>query len=101
MAVFYRAVSFAELTDIRGTGELRSIPGTCEGKHMAMTKADAMRWGEGLHGVGRFTIIRITVDDASSLHFMQWDRLDSIGPACFATIENLAGASVAEVIDES
>jgi len=57
MAVFYRAVSLAELTDIRRTGQLRSIPGTCEGKHMAMTKKDAVRWGEGLHGVGQFRMI--------------------------------------------
>src|SRR5438105_1209950 len=101
MAVFYRAVSLAELIDIRRTGHLRSIPGTCEGKHMAMTKADAMHWGEGLHEAGQFRIIRITVDDASAAQFMRWDNLDSIGPACFATIKELEGANVDEVGDAS
>jgi len=41
------------------------------------------------------------VDDASAAQFMQWDNLNSIGPACFATIEALEGANVNEVTDAS
>ena|SRR5436190_6834061 len=98
MAVFYRAVSLAELADIHRTGQLRSLPGTCEGKHMAVTMGDAIRWGEGLYSGEDLKIVRISIDDMLAARFMRWDHLDSIGPACFATIEELAGASVDEVL---
>jgi len=97
MAIFYRAVSGSELADIRRTRQLRSIAGSCEGKHMATTVIHAAQWGEALHGTGNFLIIRIAVDDAAAARFMRWDNLDGIGPACFATIEELEGASVDEV----
>src|SRR5437899_1117352 len=99
MAVYYRAVSLAELADIRPTGQLRSSPGSCEGKHMATTFTHAQRWGEALYSGNQFAIIRIDVADVSATHFWQWDELDGIGPACFATIAQLTGAQV--VIYES
>jgi hypothetical protein len=100
MATFYRAASFPELDDIRRTRQLRTLTGCCEGKHMAMTAADAARWGKALHGSENFAIIRINVNDAAGIEFFRWDHLDGIGPACFATIEELQGAKVDEVTYE-
>jgi len=100
MATFYRAVSLAELADIRQTHQLRIGRGSCEGKHMAVTAVHAARWGRALHETD-FAVVRITVYDAQTAQFMRWDNLDGIGAACFATIEELANAIVDEVSDES
>ena len=100
MATFYRAVSFAELADFRQTGTLRSRVGSCEGKHFALSIQDANHWGESFYGSGRFALIQIDIDDAVAATFMRWNRIDGIGPACFATIDQLEGAKISEVMDE-
>ena len=61
---------------------------------MAMTMGDAVRWGDAVHSGSPFKLVQITTDDARASRFMRWDHLDGIGPACFATIEELEGASV-------
>lgn len=96
---FYRAVSFAELADVRRVGRLRSSANSCEGKHLARSAEDARRWGETLHGASTFGVVRVTVSDATAAEFFRWDNLDGIGPACFATIEQLDGAEIAEVTE--
>jgi hypothetical protein len=95
--VFYRAVSFEEAADWHATGVLRPGPGSCEGKHLATTEADARAWGVAFYGVGRFAVLRVTLDDAVAARLARWDKLDGIGPAAFATIEELSGAAVEEV----
>ena len=99
--VFYRAVSSAELADWKRLGKLRSMEGSCEGKHMARLVSDARRWGSAYYAAEGFAILRIEVPTKSATNFVTWDRLDGIGPAAFATIEQLADAIVQEVIDES
>jgi hypothetical protein len=98
---YYRAVSFEELADFRTVGQLRAGVNSCEGKHLACTLIDARRWGEALHGAGAFAVLRIVAEDAAVATWASWARLDGIGPACFATIEQLAGAMVEEVLHES
>jgi hypothetical protein len=98
---FYRAVSFAELADFRTVGHLRAAAGSCEGKHMADALADARRWGEMLHGTRAFAVLRIVADERRVAGWASWTRLDGIGPAHFATIEELDGVVVEEVTDES
>ncbi|HSI34523.1 MAG: hypothetical protein ACAI43_26890 [Phycisphaerae bacterium] len=98
--ILYRAVSFAELADVRRCGRLRSGPGSCEGKHLACTRDDARRWGEALSGGQGFALLRVMADEAAVTTWVFWARLDGIGPAYFATIEELAGTRVEEVIDE-
>jgi len=97
---FYRAVSSEELADIRQCGRLRETMRSCEGKHLASSVVDARRWGEALYGSSAFAIVRITVQDQTAAALVKWERLDGIGPACFATIDQLEGAIVDEVIDE-
>lgn len=99
-APFYRAVSFAELADWRHAGKFRAGSGSCEGKHLAGSVADARRWGELLFGSGAFAVLRIEIPDDIAKQLVAWPRLDGIGPACFATIDQLASAVVKEVIDE-
>jgi hypothetical protein len=94
---YYRAVSLEELADFRAVGRLRAGVNSCEGKHLACTLVDARRWGEALHGAGAFAVLRIVVQDAIAATWANWARLDGIGPARFATIEQLAGATVDEV----
>ena len=55
--------------------------------------AEARRWGEAFYGAGAFAVLRITVTRAAAGAFVHWDRRDGIGPACFATIEQLDGAA--------
>ena len=98
--MFYRAVSAAELSDLRRTGGLRPGVNSCEGMHLAMNLADALRWGDALFGEAGFAVVRVTVDDGVAAALYRWDMLDGIGPAGFATIEQLAGAEVVEVSDE-
>lgn len=100
-AVFYRAVSLAELADFRASGELRIGLSSCEGKHLACTLEHARRWGEALYGSEEFAVLRVRLDDAAAAGLHRWERLDGIGPACFATMEQLTGAEVAEVRDEA
>lgn len=87
----------AELADFQASGRLRIGPSSCEGKHLACLLEHARRWGELLHGRQQFAILRITVDDAAAAQLFRWERLDAIGPACFATIEQLRNAEVVEV----
>src|SRR5258705_7433485 len=84
-----RRVSLSELADIRRTLQLRSAPGSCESKHMATTVIDSAQWGEALHGIGNFAIIRITIDDTAAAAFMLCDNLYFIGPALFPPLEEL------------
>ncbi|SRR6266566_990965 len=99
---FYRAVSFVELADFRQVGRMRPGPGSCEGKHLACTLADARRWGEALHGAGAFAVVRVVAPDEAAVdEWATWARLDGIGPAFFATMSELDGVVVDEVIDES
>src|SRR4051812_42315279 len=97
---FYRAGSFAGLADFRQVGRLRAGAGSCEGKHFACTLADAQRWGEALFGAGSFAVLRVEVSAASVATWANWSRLDGIGPAFFATMSELEGVVVDEVVDE-
>jgi hypothetical protein len=96
---YHRAVSFQELADFRRFGRLRAVPWSCEGKHMAHSADDARQWGTILHGAGRFAVLKVTVSDVVAKSLVHWDRLDGIGPACFATIEQLEGAEIVEVTE--
>jgi hypothetical protein len=100
-AIFYRAVSLAELANWRQSGRLQAGEGSCEGKHLARHVADARRWGLAYYEAERFAILRIEVPLETAAEFVTWDWLDGIGPAAFATIEQLDDAVVQEVTDES
>jgi len=99
MATFYRAVSLKELADIRKCGCLRTTAGSCEGKHLATSLAHARQWGRMLNAPEAFAVVRISIDDAIAADFASWNRLDGIGPAYFATIDQIDGFRIDEVFE--
>ncbi len=86
---------------IGGSGRLRVGRSSCEGKHLACTREDARRWGRMLHGAGAFALLQVTMPDVVAARLFRWEHLDGIGPARFATIDELEEAQVAEVTHES
>jgi hypothetical protein len=100
VTILYRAVSLAELEDFRRFGRLRAGPSSCEGKHFACTVNAATEWGKALHGPNGYAILRVSFDDDVARDVFAWDSLDGIGPARFATIEQLEGVRAVEVIHE-
>lgn len=60
-----------------------------------------LRGVKRLYERDRFRILQVSIADDIADNLFQWDRLDGIGPACFATIEELANAQVVEVSYET
>jgi hypothetical protein len=79
---------------------LRIGGGSCEGKHFAFTIDAARKWGMALYENARFAVIRVTALEQTLTKLMVWERLDGIGPACFAGMDELDGLEIVEVIDE-
>ena len=100
VTILYRAVSLAELEDFRRFGRLRAGTFSCEGKHFACMLRAAREWGDALHGPTGYTILRVSFGDDVVATLFAWDSLDGIGPARFATIEQLEGVRAVEVINE-
>jgi hypothetical protein len=98
--VLFRAISIEERDDLRATGRFRIVRDSCEGKHLATTIEDARKWGEAFYGTGRFAVVRVEISERMAARFYHWPILDGIGPAYFATIEQLSEALIEEVSDE-
>ena len=97
---FYRAVSLDELADVRRSGVLRPGVMSCEGKHFACEREHAAQGGRSLYGDQKYAVLGVEIPDAVAAGLVRWDRLDGIGPACFATIEDLESTLSIEVLDE-
>ena len=88
----YRAVSEAEGKDILVTRAMRAIPSSIQGKWFAENASDAVEWGaafERMSGVPHRRIIAVTFSEELAARLFGLQMLDSIGPARFATIEQL------------
>jgi RHS repeat-associated protein len=88
MTRLYRAVGEEELQQLMETGVFQS-PGSAEGKYFATTLEDAMTWGERLMGEGNYRVIQLDLPSELVEQFYAWERLDTIGPAYYATLEQL------------
>src|SRR6185295_14090088 len=95
--LLFRAVSDAELFDIKVSGKLQACPNSLEGKFLAETPEDAEKWGRLLNGQGKFRIIAVELPRAEADKLMRWERLDGIGPARFAELEELTKAVITVV----
>jgi hypothetical protein len=93
----YRAVGDAEFEDLLRSGRFRATGNSVEGKYFAEQLGHAVAWGEALYGSGRYRIVETEVPDPDAEAFFRWDRLDAIGPARFARVEQLTRAPVREV----
>src|SRR6266513_1423121 len=99
MARFYRAVSLKELADIRRCGHLRTTAGSCEGKHLASSLTHARQWGRMPNTSQPFAVVRVSIDDAVAASLLSWNHLDGIGPAYFATIDQIEDFRIDEVFE--
>jgi RHS repeat-associated protein len=91
----YRAVGSAEFADIMGAGAFQAGPNSyATGKFFAESAADAIRWGNAMEGSGNFSIIQAEFSSTVANQFMRWTRLDGIGPARFATFEQMGKPTI-------
>jgi hypothetical protein len=54
----------------------------------------AAQWGERLQGAGNYRIITADVPTTAADQFMRWVKLDAIGPARYAELEQLSDAII-------
>lgn len=86
----YRAVCLAEYQDLRRTRRFGTVPGSLEGKWFATTHDDAVAWGKLFARIsGEFRIIRAIFPRTLAERFQYRPRLDGIGPAYFADMDQL------------
>ncbi|MCE7986193.1 MAG: hypothetical protein DYG89_33875 [Caldilinea sp. CFX5] len=60
-----------------------------EDKYFAESWQAARLWGDLLFGVGLYHVIAVELPDKVCAEFHRWERLDMIGPAQYAEIEQL------------
>ena|SRR6266496_2457286 len=100
MVKLYRAMCDAELGEPLATGIFRAAAGAIEGKWFAESVQDAVIWGdyfESITGIKNDRIVEVELSDEVAAKLFRFPRLDGIGPARFATVEQLAGATIREV----
>lgn len=85
----YRAVSEREYQQLIETSLLEITSQSVEGKYFAETWQDARQWGDLLFGAGQYRVIAVELPDDLCAQFHRWERLDRIGPARYAEIEQL------------
>jgi hypothetical protein len=86
----YRAISDAEYQQIIKTGKFETGPSSMGGKFFAERASDAAKWGDYFYGPGgNYRIIEIELRGSVANNFMRWERLDGIGPARYAELEQL------------
>jgi hypothetical protein len=90
----YRAVSHAEFGELMKTGKFAAGPNSLGGKFFAESAEHAAQWGERLQGAGNYRIITVDVPTSAAGQFMRWVKLDAIGPARYAELEQLGSAVI-------
>lgn len=60
-----------------------------EGKWFAESADDAVKWGDTMNGPGNSTVVRTEVPTGQAERFFRVERLDGIGPARYADLEQL------------
>lgn len=76
-----------ELADLKATGTFNLGPNST-GKYFADSAEDAAKWGAWLNG-GQGGVVSTTVPRSFAEQMMRWEKLDGIGPARFASPEQL------------
>lgn len=96
----YRAASDAECEQVLRTGRLEIISQSIEGKWFAESVEDARAWGRwfsGVTGVGHDRMIVVEISDVAASGLFRLARLDGIGPARFAFVNEFGLFVVHEV----
>jgi len=89
MTTLYRAVSQPEFEDALAYGFRPGAGSYDTGKFFAETPQDAFQWGNLMQGPGNFRVLQAKFPNSAADQFMQWERLDGIGPARFGTYDQL------------
>ena len=96
----FRAACDAECDQALQRRELAITPHSVQGKWLAETIQDACAWGHwfsGVSGVPHARIIVVEVPDAMIATLFRLARLDDIGPAIFASADQLPLFTIVEV----
>ena len=98
MRTFFRYVSLAELEDLRNVGQFRAGPNGAEGKWFTNSSMLAKEWGDRLAAFEEFDnpgcVISFEVPEEDANSFHHYQELDGIGPAWFATFDQLSNVKV-------
>jgi|GEM_PF-1516109 len=98
VTTLYRAVSHAEFEQIMKTGTFQAGKNSASfGKYFAESAEDAAKWGEKLEGKGNYRIVDAQIPTLKANEMMRWEKLDNIGPARYATFDELKGAKIRPV----
>jgi len=89
LVILYRAVSIFEYNQLMTTRRFEIVAESVEGKYFAETASGAAEWGRRLFEITPHRILQLTFDQRLADQFYRWQRLDGIGPARYATIEQL------------
>src|SRR5438270_1338564 len=99
--LLFRAVCDAEYVQWRQTRMFEVVPGSLDGKWFAMERGHAQQWGHWFGsktGVSHDRIIAVKVPVELYEQFeLKLEKLDGIGPACFAPISLLRNVRFDEV----
>jgi RHS repeat-associated protein len=90
---FFRGVGAAEAKQIAADGVLKTVAHGAEGKYLTNTAEAAGKWAERLHGPGG-RVVQVTVPQAAAKGMQYLGRVDAIGDAWFATMQQLRDATV-------
>jgi len=97
----YRAVCEAEYLQWQKTHTFEVIPGALDGKWFALRRPDAVLWGRWFASKTAVPHDRIIAVQMPMELYERFEpkiqKLDGIGPACFAPIELLRGMKFEEV----
>ena len=96
----YRVVSDLEFAQLLSSGRFQCTAGSLEGKWFAETAADARAWGAAfarIAGIRHVKIVEVEISAAHGRRLHRIEMLDGIGPARFATIDQLKGVVPREV----
>jgi hypothetical protein len=69
-------------------------PNSLEGKFFAENYEDAQQWGDIMNGAGNHQVIKVNIPKEIADQMMKWDKLDGIGPARYATLDQLQNVEV-------
>jgi hypothetical protein len=101
--LLYRAVCQAEYDEFQSTRQFAAISSSVQGKWFALERVHAQLWGTWFaskSGIPHDRIIAVEMPLEMYHQFEPvYEKLDGIGPACFAPIELLRGVSFQEVLE--
>jgi hypothetical protein len=76
------------------TGTFEAGANSLGGKWFATTMDDAAQWGAKFYPKETFQIVQARVSQEAANAMMHLKKLDNIGPAVYAELEQLVGAAI-------